>query len=121
MSGSTVTVTDARHRVLCERCTIADRLLARLRGLLGRRQLPPGEGLLLRPAPSIHTCFMRFRIDAVFLDKNLRVLSVRSELRPWRIAFQHGARSVLELAAGEARRRGIQPGSQLRISRPARE
>jgi uncharacterized protein len=113
MSRAPVTVTDIGQRVLCERCTIADRVLPRLWGLLGRRQLPPGEGLLLRPTPSIHTCFMRFRIDAIFLDRDLRVLAVRSELRPWRMALQPGARAVLELAAGEAERRGVRVGTQL--------
>jgi uncharacterized membrane protein (UPF0127 family) len=115
MSRPPVTVTDTQHRVLCERCAIADRPLARLRGLLGRRQRPPGEGLLLRPTPSIHTWFMRFRIDAVFLDKDLRVLAVRSELRPWRMAVHARARAVLELAAGEAQGRGIRPGAELRL------
>jgi uncharacterized membrane protein (UPF0127 family) len=116
MTRTPVTVTDAEHRVMCERCTVADRALTRLRGLLGRSELPAGEGLLLRPAPSIHTWFMRFPIDAVFLDRELRVLDVRSELRPWRIAGRRGARAVLELAAGEANRRGVRPGVQIRIA-----
>jgi len=98
-----------------ERCTIADRLLTRLRGLLGRAELPSGEGLLLRPAPSIHTCFMRFAIDAVFLDDRLRVLSISPDLRPCRFAGRRGARAVLELAAGEARRRGIREGAVLML------
>jgi uncharacterized protein len=110
-----VSVSDEAGRVVCERCTIADRLLARARGLLGRSRLPAGEGLLLRPAPSIHTWFMRFPIDAVFLDRELRVLAVRGELGPWRMARARGARAVLELAAGEARRRGIATGAQLRL------
>lgn len=115
-----VKVTDAEHRVLCERCTVADRLLIRLRGLLGRAELAAGEGLLLRPAPSIHTWFMCFPIDAVFLDRELRVLAVRRELGPWRVAGQRGARAVLELAAGEAQRRDIRPGAQLRLAAPGR-
>ena len=113
MSRSPVTVSDVRHRMLCERCTIADRPLSRLRGLLGRSELPAGEGLLLRPSPSIHTWFMRFPIDVLFLDRDLRVLAVRPEVRPWRMAWQQGARAVLELAAGEALSRDIRPGDQL--------
>jgi len=115
VAGATVTVTDAEGRVMCERCSLADRLLPRLRGLLGRSELRPGEGLLLRPERSIHTWFMRFPIDAVFLDRDLRVLAVRSELGPWRMAGRRGTRAVLELAAGEARRRGIRTGAQLRL------
>ena len=115
MSRASVTVTDADRRVVCERCTVADRALARLRGLLDRSELPAGEGLLLRPAPSIHTWFMRFPIDAVFVDGELRVLAVRSGLRPWRMAGRRGARAVLELAAGEAERRGVRVGTQLML------
>jgi uncharacterized membrane protein (UPF0127 family) len=112
---SHVTIEDARGRVVCERCTVADDPLTRLRGLLGRRALPAGEGILLRPAPSIHTWFMRFPIDAVFLSAELEVLAVRPELPAWRVAASRGARAVLELAAGEADRRRLDPGSQLRL------
>jgi len=106
---------DGHARVVCERCAIADRPHTRLRGLLGRTGLETGEGVLLRPTPSVHTCFMRFPIDVVFLDAGLRVLSIRPALRPWRFAGRRGARSVLELAAGEAARRGIRPGTSLKI------
>jgi uncharacterized membrane protein (UPF0127 family) len=94
---------------------LADRMLPRMRGLLGRRGLPAGEGLLLRPAPSIHTAFMRFPIDALFLDRELRVLDIRESLRPWRLASERRARAVLELAAGECARRGVQVGDRLEL------
>jgi len=99
--------------VVCERCLLAETPLARMRGLLGRSGLPVGEGLLLRPAASIHTAFMRFPIDAVFLDSTDRVLKVAPELAPWRMASCRGARAVLELPAGEASRRGLAPGTSL--------
>jgi uncharacterized membrane protein (UPF0127 family) len=79
--------------------------------------LEHGEGMLLRPAPAIHTYFMRFPIDAVFLDRELRVLGVTPALRPWRWARRAGARAVLELAAGEAHRLGMRPGERLTVSR----
>jgi uncharacterized membrane protein (UPF0127 family) len=103
-------------RVVCQRCAVADRPLSRLRGLLGRRGLAPGEGLLLRPTPSIHTWFMRFAIDAVFLDAELEVLGISPELRPWRFAGRRRTRAVLELAGGEARRLGLEPGMVLELS-----
>jgi uncharacterized membrane protein (UPF0127 family) len=56
---------------------------------------------------------MRFPIDAIFLDRELRVLAVRRALGPWRVAGRRGTRGVLELAAGEAERRGIHVGMQL--------
>ncbi len=101
--------------VVCEHCTLADRPLARTKGLLGRSDLPPDEGILLRPASSIHMWFMRFPIDALFLDADLHVLRVVPELGPWRIASRRGAKAVLEIAAGEAGRRGVAEGDRLRL------
>jgi uncharacterized protein len=100
-------------RTVCERCVLADTALARMRGLLGRRELPTGEGILLRPASSVHTGFMRFAIDVVFLDREGRVLKVASRLAPWKAAAERKARAVLELPAGEAERRGIGVGVRL--------
>jgi uncharacterized membrane protein (UPF0127 family) len=94
---------------------LADRPLSRMRGLIGRSGLPAGEGLLLRPAPSIHTAFMRFEIDALFLDRELRVLHVVERLRPWRMASKRGARAVLELAAGESARLDVRVGDRLEL------
>lgn len=101
--------------VVCERCGVADGPIARTRGLLGCADLPAGDGLLIRPASSIHTHFMRFAIDALFVDRDMRVLAVRSDLRPWRFAARRGAHAVLELRAGEAAARGIVPGDVLRL------
>jgi uncharacterized membrane protein (UPF0127 family) len=100
-------------RVVCERCDVANHAVARMRGLLGRSDLPQGEGILLRPAGSIHTFFMRFPIDVVFLNDQDVVVEVVPRLQPWRAAGVKGARSVLELASGEAESRGIEPGSKL--------
>jgi len=99
--------------VVCEHCLLAETWFTRLRGLLGRKGLAEGEGLLLRPASSIHTAFMRFTIDAVFIDRENRIVKVASELRPWRMAACRGSRAVLELSAGEAARRGMRPGVSL--------
>lgn len=94
-------------------CGVADRFLARLVGLLGRSSLPPGEGLLIRPASSVHTFFMRFPIDVVFLDRTGAVVGIRRDVPPWRMAFARGAREVLEIGAGEAARAGIEVGETL--------
>ena len=102
-------------RVACERCDVADHLVPRMRGLLGRSDLPQGEGVLLRPAGSIHTFFMRFPIDVVFLNEEDEVVKVVHRLPAWRAAGVKGARSVLELAAGEAEARGIEVGSTLQF------
>src|SRR5262245_10159290 len=86
-----------------------------MRGLIGRRGLLAGEGVLLRPAPAIHSAFVRFPIDAVFLDGQMRVLDIAARLRPWRVASKRGAQAVLELAAGECARRGVAVGHQLAL------
>lgn len=95
---------------------VADTFWSRLRGLLGRRELHADESLLLSPASSIHMFFMRFPIDAVFLDSDLTVLATREALRPWRLASCRGARSVLELPAGACKRLSIRPGDRLELA-----
>src|SRR5437764_194554 len=72
-----------RGGVVCERALVADKPLRRMRGLMGRRELLAGDGLVLKPAPSIHTGFMRFPIDAIFLDRGFRVVKLVECLRPW--------------------------------------
>jgi uncharacterized membrane protein (UPF0127 family) len=101
--------------VACARCVVADGFLTRLRGLLGRRELPRDEGLLINPCSSIHTWFMRFPIDVVFLDRDLRVVRVAADVGPWRLRWGRRARQVLELAAGEAAARGIGVGDRLTL------
>jgi uncharacterized membrane protein (UPF0127 family)/CheY-like chemotaxis protein len=103
-----------RGRTVCVGA-LANRPLRRMRGLIGRSGLPAGEGLLLSPAPGIHTAFMRFSIDALFLDANLRVVDIVERMGPWRVASRRQARSVLELAAGESARRGIHVGDRLAL------
>ena len=102
--------------VVCEECLVAATPLARMRGLLGRRFLPSGEGILLRPASAIHTFFMRFPIDVVFLSDELEVVGIAPDLRPWRTAGRRGARAVLELPAGECARRGLSVGDRVRFA-----
>lgn len=84
-----------------------------MRGLLGRTELPAGAGLWIRPSNSIHMFFMRFAIDAVFLDASGTVVRLAGGLRPWRMASCRRARSVLELAEGEIARRGVRLGDVL--------
>ncbi len=101
--------------MVAQRCVLANRFFSRLRGLLGRRGLDVGEALLLSPSSSVHTMFMRFPIDVVFLDRTLQVVGVSADVRPWRLAGRRGARHVLELAAGEARAHGVRVGERLTL------
>ena len=100
--------------VVADRCHLAIRPWSRLRGLLGRASLAPGEAMLFRPAGSIHMFFMRFTIDVVFCDRDLVVLDVVPSLRPWRMASRRGAKVVIELAEGAAA--VVRPGDQLSLA-----
>jgi uncharacterized membrane protein (UPF0127 family) len=110
-------VTKQDGTVVCERCELAERALPRMRGLLGRDGLEPGGGMLINPSPSVHMFFMRFPIDVVFVDRELRVLKVVPELRPWRTAGARKASAALELPAGAAAAAGVAPGDQLVLER----
>jgi uncharacterized protein len=99
--------------VICGRCEVADTAFTRMRGLLGRRVMPPGQGLFIEPTWSVHTWFMRFPIDVVFLDRDLTVLRIRRHMGPWRMAARFRARSVLELASGECDRLLLEVGDRL--------
>ncbi len=90
------------------------------KGLLGRKGLDDGEGLLLSdPTGSIHMFFMRFPIDAVFLTRDLEVVRVIDGLKPWRVARAGGAKRILELGSGEAARLEIAVGDRLVLDEAA--
>jgi uncharacterized protein len=99
------------------RIGLADSSLTRLFGLLGRRSLEPGSGLLIRPSSGVHTFCMLFSIDVVALDRDLRVLAVWRRLPPFRVTpISLKSHSSLELAPGEIDRCGIEPGDQLTVA-----
>jgi uncharacterized protein len=99
--------------VLCERCEIPASSFAQTRGLLGRDGLDPGSGMLIDSSPPVHTFFMRFPIDVVFLDRDWTVVGIRHRLRPWRVAGARRAVAALELPAGGAEASGVQEGDVL--------
>jgi uncharacterized membrane protein (UPF0127 family) len=110
-----VRVLQANGDPVGDRCEIVETPRSRLKGLLRRTRLERGEALLIRPTWSVHTFFMRFPIDVVFVDRGLRVVAVAPHVRPWRAAGSRGAHAVLELAAGEPARRRLEPGTSLRL------
>lgn len=101
----------------------ADHFFSRLAGLLFSPPLQPGHGLLLVPCTSVHTAFMGYAIDVVFLDRAGRIRRIVPHLKPWRTAAFLGAYQTLELAAGEAARLGLQTGQSLAqgLPNPAQE
>lgn len=85
-------------------------------GLLGRDSLAPDEALWILYTNSIHTFFMKFAIDCVFLDRTLKVKAIHKDVKPWRLIFPvWGATSVIEMAAGAATHHAINVGDQLYV------
>jgi hypothetical protein len=111
---ATAVVDETTRTVVAERVQRADTFLTRLVGLLGRDGLAPDEALWISPCKGIHTIGMRFTIDAIFLDEELRVVGVRERVAPWRATrFVSRATSVLELPEGAVARTGVSVGDQL--------
>ena len=112
-----------RETVLCSRVTVARSLRDRSRGLLGRRQLSPEEGMLFEaeswlPVMWMHTWFMRFPIDIVFLGRGDNVIKIQASLRPWRLSpIVMGARKALELSEGAVTRSETAVGDLIAIDR----
>ncbi len=105
----------SRQRVICSRLRVAQTFFSRLIGLMMRREIPPGFGLLIPHCSSIHTCFLLTPIDVLFLDRNWKVVKALSHLPPWRVAFARGASHVLELPPGTIAQTGTEEGDILAL------
>ena len=105
-------------KVLADQLEVPSTFLGRGVGLMFRRRLEPGLGMWINPCNGIHMMFMRFAIDAVFLDRENRVKKVYPSLPPWWgvVWIEWGAHSVLELAAGSTAAFGLQRGDEIAIS-----
>jgi uncharacterized membrane protein (UPF0127 family) len=120
MNGGMRLVNRTRGAILADRVERAEGVLDRMRGLLGRTALGDGEALAIAPCSSIHTFFMKFEIDAVFLDRGGRVVRALAGLRPWRATrFHPRAEQVVELPAGTLERTGTREGDQLAFEPPS--
>ena len=106
----------ARGTILANRLEVADSAPKRTKGLLGRDGLGSGEGLWIIPCESVHTFFMRFAIDLVYLDRRNRVKKIRSVVVPWRVSACLSAHSVLELPAGTIRKTMTEAGDMLEFT-----
>jgi uncharacterized membrane protein (UPF0127 family) len=106
-----------RHTVLGESVEVADTSEKRRVGLLKHARLDSGSGLWIVPCESVHTFFMKFPIDLVYLDKHRKVRKVRHAVPPWRLSACLTAHSILELPAGTAKKSGTLPGDELSIEK----
>ena len=115
MSPKTVR-NQTRNTLLVENLEVADNMWTRFLGLMGRPSIPEGYGLWIEPCADIHSCFMRFLFDAVFVDKDGIVLHLVESMPAWRCSkWVKGGRAVLELPAGTIAKTDIQLGDHLAI------
>jgi uncharacterized membrane protein (UPF0127 family) len=105
-----------RGTVLANSLEVADTGSKRNKGLLGRKGLADGEGLWIVPCESVHTFFMQFPIDLIYLDRENRIKKVRENVPAWRLSACLSARSILELPAGTIRSTQTERGDLLTFS-----
>ncbi|MCG3161582.1 MAG: hypothetical protein JMDDDDMK_02771 [Acidobacteria bacterium] len=108
----------ATGQCLAEKVALANTVFKRLRGLMFRRRLAPAEAIWLRPCNGVHTFWMLFAIDVIFLDQQLRIVKLVENMRPFRVTSpQLAARSVVEMPAHTISRASLKVGDQLEIVR----
>ena len=109
------------RRVVVPHLEVAVSLWIQTVGLMGRRELLADAGLFIPHCNAIHTAFVRFPIDVIFLDKQMTAIRLVSVLSPWRVVgFVRGADAVVELPAGTLRQKEIAIGQQFTVHDPAR-
>ena len=106
----------SRNTTLATSLEVAGSGARRSKGLLGRKGLAPGEGMWIVPCEAVHTFFMRFPLDLVYLDRKHRVKKVCSNVPPWRLSACLVAHSIIELPAGTIRETQTQTGDMLEFS-----
>lgn len=113
MENKIFTLKDESGNILCQKMMVASQLFDRMKGLMFSLELPACDGFLIAPCNSIHTFFMLYSLDIVFLDKNFKVVKVIYDLAPWRVTWLYfKAHQVLEMKAGTLRK-GIKTGDKL--------
>lgn len=94
-------INKTNNAVIAQEAEFANTPLKRLKGLLGRKALPKGHALIIKPCNSIHTFFMRFSIDVLFVDTNNKIVKIKPCLKPFRLTgIYYNAAYVIELPAG---------------------
>ena len=110
-------VNSTKGTKLAQHVEVASTFAQRNKGLLGRPNLPLDQTLWIKNCPSIHTFFMQFRLDVIFVDRKLKVTSVHRDVPPWRLIFfgGWGAKDVFEFQAGAISTQVVDPGDQLDV------
>jgi uncharacterized membrane protein (UPF0127 family) len=112
-SGRLLLVNSTTHGQVARRVQLATTRRDRRRGLLGVNQFAPGAAILLVPCMAVHTMFMRFPIDVIFVNRRGYAIHIVERLQPWRMSMSAGAYGVIELASGSTKRCNISVGDRL--------
>ena len=108
--------TNANAELLIDELELADGLFSRAKGLLGRKSLAANKALWIKPCNNIHTCFMNFAIDCVFIDKSFCINKIVSDVKPFKfIGPFWKSSSVIELSAGFVEAKKLKVGDQLYV------
>ena len=106
-----------RDAVVVNKGRVAKNIWTRLKGLIGVRELPPGDGLLITPCKGIHCMFMSIPIDVLYVDKAHRVIAIDRNVKPWHVSQIYSKSSyVIELPTGTVARTETNVGDQLRVN-----
>ena len=115
LSGSYELRASTTGRVVAPRVELAITRASRRQGLLGRDGLDAGHALILAPCTSVHTFFMRFAIDVIFVRRDGEILKIRPDMTAWRLSGSFGAYATVEMQSGAAARAGLKPGDRLEL------
>jgi len=102
--------------VITKKASFASSFWLKSKGLMFKKKLSEDEVLFFKKAPSIHTCFMHFPIDIVFLDKNKRIIKITKALKPWRMTHCFKSSFTLEFSAEKAKKIPLRLGDILEFS-----
>ena len=109
-------VNQTRGLTIAGEAGLADNIWTRLRGLLGRPPLQPGQALVIRPSTSIHTWFMTYPMDALYLAADGEVLACVEDMKPFRFGpIKSRCRAVVEMPAGTIRHTGTMLGDRIQV------
>jgi len=110
-------INQTRNATLAVNAIVADNPLTRVRGLLGRKHFEEGSALIIKPSNSIHTFFMRFPIDLLFVDRDSRIIKAISSMKPFRLSAVYlKSAFVVELPAGVITATSTQAGDIIQVS-----
>jgi hypothetical protein len=110
-------INKTKNTILAERAILATNPFTRAKGLLGRRDFKGGEALIIKPGNSIHTFFMRFPIDVLFIDADNKIIGIKVCLKPWRVtAIYWQAKLVIELPSGMIQESLTQKGDEISLA-----